>query len=292
MDPRKMAVIQAYLLERMAGKDIESKLSPNTTRAVSRKEGVVGVIPIQGIIDQRAASLNSLSGGASTERISKQFEKMIRADDIKAVVFDIDSPGGSVYGVSELADQIRAARGKKPIIASVNSLAASAAYWIASAADEIAVTPGGEVGSIGVYTIHFDESAALEAEGVKATIVSAGKFKTEGNPWQPLSDEAREAIQTDINHYYDLFVSAVAKGRGVAVANVRSGFGQGRTVTASLAVDGDMADRIETLPQTLARLGVDYYQSSSGDSGRSKAEGFLLAECEHDYFLTMDPIGE
>ena len=88
----------------------------------------------------------------------------------------------SVYGVAELADQIQSARASKPVVAIANSLAASAAYWIGCAAGEFYVTPGGEVGSIGVWQAHFDYSQAIASEGVKPTLISAGKYKVEGNP--------------------------------------------------------------------------------------------------------------
>ncbi|MCC7371633.1 MAG: S49 family peptidase, partial [Chloroflexi bacterium] len=131
---------------------------------------------------------------------------------------------------------------------------ASAAYWIASSADEIVVTPSGEVGSIGVFTAHEDISAALEAEGVTVTLISAGKYKTEGNPFEPLSEEARGAIQARVDDYYSMFVRAVARGRGVKPADVRGGFGQGRVVGADEAVRLGMADRVGTMAQTVERL--------------------------------------
>ncbi|WP_052688250.1 S49 family peptidase [Xanthomonas sp. MUS 060] len=90
-------------------------------------------------------------------------------DTVSQILIDIDSPGGSVYGVAELADQIQSARSIKPVVAVANSLAASAAYWIGCAAGELYVTPGGEVGSIGVWQAHFDYSQALAADGVTPT---------------------------------------------------------------------------------------------------------------------------
>lgn len=218
---------------------------------------VVAVIGVIGVISQRAAQVDDLSGpgGTSVERLAARFRSAVNDGNVKAIVFDVDSPGGGVYGVQELADEIRSARGSKPIVAVSNSLAASAAYWLASSADELVVTPSGEVGSIGVYSAHEDVSAALEAEGVKVTLVAAGKFKVEGNPFEPLSEEARTAIQGRVDDYYQSFVRAVAKGRGVAPDDVRKGFGQGRVVGAKQAVDEKMADRVDTLDETVRRVG-------------------------------------
>ena len=130
----------------------------------------------------------------------------------------LDSPGGSVYGVSELADEIMNARAQKPVIAIANSLAASAAYWIGCSASELYVTPGGEVGSIGVWQAHFDYSQALAAEGVTPTLISAGKYKVEGNPYAPLGEDALGFMQSRVDDYYAVFTKSVARGRGVPIA--------------------------------------------------------------------------
>lgn len=219
---------------------------------------VIAVLNVMGIIAQHAHEVDDISGpgGTSTERLLASIRAARREPSVKALVINIDSPGGGVFGVEEAADEIRAARGDKPIIAQVNSLAASAAYWIASAADEIVITPGGLAGSIGVYALHEDRSVMAEKLGLKYTFVSAGKFKVEGNALQSLGDEAHQAIQSRIDTYYDAFVGAVAKGRGVKPEAVRGGFGEGRVVGAKEAVKLGMADRIGTLDDTLRRLGA------------------------------------
>ena len=207
-----------------------------------------------GTIVQRADLFTEMSGGTSTERLSATFAQAVADPSVGSILLRIDSPGGGVYGVAEMADQIFKARGKKPIVAVADSMAASAAYWIASAADEIVVTPGGEVGSIGVFAAHEDISRHLDAEGVGVTLISAGKYKVEGSPFEPLGEEARAALQSRVNDYYSLFVRAVAKGRGVSVDDVRGGFGEGRVVGAQQAVKLGMADRVDTYDATVARL--------------------------------------
>ena len=133
-------------------------------------------------------------------------------------------------------------------------MAASAAYWIATAADEVVVSPSGQVGSIGVFAAHEDISKALEDEGVAVTLVSAGKFKTEGTPFQPLSSDARAKMQQMVDEFYGMFTNAVARNRDVATSTVKNGFGEGRMVLAQDAVSAGMADGVATLDQTLARL--------------------------------------
>lgn len=220
------------------------------------QSGAVAVLPMFGIISNRIHQVKDISGpgGTSTEGFARNFRQAVNDPGIGAIVIDVDSPGGSVYGVAELADEIYAARGKKKVVAVASSLAASAAYWIASAAQEFVVTPGGEVGSIGVYTAHEDWSKFLEAKGINTTLISAGKFKTEGNPYEPLSKDAVAAIQGRVDEYYSMFVKSVAKYRGVSPSDVRDGYGQARVVGAKEAISLNMADRIETLDETIARL--------------------------------------
>lgn len=228
-----------------------------TAGTAGGKPQLVAVINIFGIIAQHAHEVDDISGpgGTSTERVGRSFTRAIDDTAVKAVVLNIDSPGGNVFGVQELADRIFKARGSKPIVAQVNSLAASAAYWIATAASEIVMTPSGQVGSIGVYALHEDLSEAAKLAGVKFTFVSAGKYKVEGHPFEPLQDEARQAMQQRVDEYYNTFVGAVARGRNTKPAAVRNGFGEGRLVSARAAMPERMVDRVATLDQTLQRLG-------------------------------------
>jgi capsid assembly protease len=222
--------------------------------AASRSVGDICVLPLMGTIVPRADVFSFFGGGTSVQGFTGAFRAAMADPTIGTIVIDIDSPGGQVGGVDELAKEIQAARGQKPIVAIANNMAASAAYWIACAANEVVVTPSGEVGSIGVFAMHHDMSQMLDREGVKVSMIAAGKYKTEGNPFEPLSDEARTAIQGRIDSYYNMFVSTVAKSRGASPADVRDGFGQGRVVGAREAVASGMADRVATLDETIERL--------------------------------------
>lgn len=216
--------------------------------------GAVAVIPVFGVLAQRLNLMSEMSGGTSTEMLAASLRQALADETVGSIVLNIDSPGGSVYGVAELADIVYSARGQKPVVAVANSLAASAAYWLASQADEVVVTPSGQAGSIGVFACHFDESGAYAQEGIVPTLISAGRYKTEGNAYEPLTDEARQSIQAEVNYYYDMFTAAVARGRGVKAAEVRAGFGEGRVVNARDAVRLGMADRVATLDDTIQRL--------------------------------------
>jgi signal peptide peptidase SppA len=218
------------------------------------QRGAVAVLPLRGVISHRAGGIEEASGGASVERFTAMYRQAMTNDAISAIVIDVDSPGGTVAGVEGIVTEMQAFKGRKPVVAHANSLMASAAYWIASQADEIVSIPSGTVGSIGVFTAHQDLSAALEQEGVKVTLISAGKFKVEGNPFEPLSDEAKAVIQARVDEAYGTFVKAVAKGRGVSAADVKAGYGEGRALGAKDALAAGMIDRIGTLDDTLRRM--------------------------------------
>lgn len=222
--------------------------------------------------------MQAMSGGTSMEQLAKSFVALRDDSAVKAIVLDVDSPGGSVDGLPEVAELIRSSRGAKPIVSQVNVRAASAAYWLAVQADEVAVTPSGDVGSIGVLTVHEDISAALEKAGIKETVIASTPFKAEGNPFGPLSDEARMAIESDVHAFDAMFHDAVAEGRGRKVSEVRADFGQGRMVLAKDAVGRGMADRVATMEQTLNRFGATMLGGSAraaAQTARMQARQFL-----------------
>jgi signal peptide peptidase SppA len=243
-----------------------------TPRAVSAPVGIAH-IPIRGVITPRANMFTAFFGGTSLDGVTQSLRQALAEPQVSAIVLDIDSPGGSVYGVGELAAEIYRARGQKPILAVANSLAASAAYWLAAAADVVSVTPSGEVGSIGVYAAHDDYSKALEQDGVKRTMISAGRYKVEGNPWEPLSEEARAAIQKRVDEYYDAFVAAVALYRGTTDGRVRNGYGEGRVVGAQEAA-GTLADHVETFDAVLSRA-VRIVRRKAQDQSSRKARAAI-----------------
>lgn len=238
----------------MSAEDIHAAIASRGTPSVAPAGRGVAVIPIRGVIAHRMGAFDESSGGASAEAIGRMLSQVANDDAIGTVIYDVDSPGGTITGISELAGKMFALRGQKKQIAQVNGLAASAAYWLASQCDEIVCLPSGRAGSIGVFTVHADTSGALEKAGVKMTILSAGEYKVEGNPFEPLSEEARAFIQGQVDAAYAQFVKDVARGRGVSVADVKNGYGQGRALDAKAAKAAGLVDRIEMFDDTLARV--------------------------------------
>lgn len=226
------------------------------------------------------------------DRFTREFQNAVGDSEVGAIVIDVDSPGGVVDFIPETAAMIHEARGKKPITAVANTMAASAAYWLASQADEVSVTPSGEAGSIGVYAAHRDLSGALEMQGIKTTLVSAGKYKVEGNPYEPLSDEAKIHIQEDVDAFYEMFTADVARGRGVKQKDVTEGYGEGRVLSAKNAVRAGLADRVETLGEAVARLSsrsrgsATVAEADAGAAANPEAEAVAGADESSD--LTPD----
>jgi len=256
--PEVLAAIQA-----------DNAISAARARALNAdRPGSVVVLPLYGIINQRAAGDFSGPQGTSVQEFTQQFRAAMNDPNVKAIVIDVDSPGGTVSGVDELATEIYTARkqGTKKITAVSNCLCASAAYYLASQANEVCVSPSSQTGSIGVYQLHEDDSTALENVGVKFTFISAGKYKTEGNNFQPLDEEARAAMQETVDDFYGMFTEAVARGRGVAVKAVVNGFGEGRCLTAQNAVKQGLADRIATLDEVLSKYGVKQPSGPSAEA--------------------------
>lgn len=233
-------------IQAVTGATASASAAPTTGRGIA-------IVPIRGVIAHRMDGLRESSGGTSAEGISRALRALAADPSIGTIVYDVDSPGGTVPGIQELAQQMYELRGQKTQIAVANAMMASSAYWLASQADEIVSIPSGVVGSIGVFTAHQDLSKALEQEGINVTLITAGKFKTENNPFEPLTEEGRAQLQARVDEAYARFVKDVARGRGVSVGDVRGGYGQGRALPANDAKDAGLIDRIGTLEQTVQR---------------------------------------
>jgi len=176
-------------------------------------------IPIHGVLINRfAGSWGSVTG---YQFIKNQFDAALADPEVKGVIFDVNSYGGQVYGNFELADHIRDNRKTKPSMALVDAMAFSGGYSLASAAGSMVVSPSGDVGSIGVVTMHMDVSKALKDFGVKITMVYAGKHKVDGNPYEPLPESVKADMQAGVDESYQKFVSLVSKNRGMSEKAVR-----------------------------------------------------------------------
>lgn len=199
----------------------------------------VAIIPVRGVLFQQSCYWWDSTG---YDFIRRGFLAAVQDPEVKAIVLDIDSPGGEVAGCFDLVDTIYNARGAKPIHAILDESAYSAAYAIASAADSITVPRTGGVGSIGVIWMHMDFSQALANYGVNVTFITYGDRKADGHPEIPLDKEAKARFQTDINSMGELFVETVARNRNIAASKVRDT--EAMTFLGANGVDQKLADAV------------------------------------------------
>jgi ClpP class serine protease len=244
--------------------------APKAVRAV---KGKIGVIPIQGPVDQHWSSELSKSGGTSLDFVSRALDIGLSSPGIGAIVLHMDCPGGTSYGVQELSDKIYNARDEKPIYTMIDSMCCSAGLWIGSAASMIICTPGGDTGSVGVYRMHVDESKA-----------SAGKYKVELQPYAPLNDEAKSRMQDRVDATYAKFNAALKRNRDTTMDNVKKNYGEGRVLSADEALSVGMIDRIMTFEELIARLAGDGANTASAPSSMAATpdkEKLRLREARH-----------
>ncbi|MCB6184279.1 S49 family peptidase [Leeia sp. TBRC 13508] len=214
----------------------------------------VAVIPVHGILVSRAGQLNPCEVMTSYDRIAEQFQAALNDVAVEHIVFDIDSPGGSVPGCFELAKMIYEARSIKPTTAIVNYMACSAGYLIASACGRIIVSQTSIAGSIGVIAKHADLSAALDQQGVKITTVYAGAHKNNLSPAEPISELALQWLNDMVQGSYADFTAAVALYRGMKVEDVVAT--EAQVYFGQAIIDKGLADKLEA-PQDAINGVVD-----------------------------------
>ncbi|MBS9442490.1 S49 family peptidase [Photorhabdus heterorhabditis] len=253
LHPRKAEIVMAALTDRFGITRINAISDWDDDGSFSRPgnndagydvvEGIA-VIPIQGTLVQKLGSLRPYSGMTGYDGIRQSFLTALYDPEVKGICLDIDSPGGEVAGCFDLVDEIYSARGTKPIHAILTESAYSAAYALASAADKIHVPRTGGVGSIGVIVIHCDWSQRIKEDGLQVTIITYGDRKAESNPYVPLTDQAHSAIQDDVDAMGKLFVSTVARNRGISEKTIRDT--QAACFLAAEGVKLGLADEVIT----------------------------------------------
>lgn len=171
--------------------------------------GNIAVITIDGVIDKRISSFEmSCYGGVDLSDVDSALAQAANDPRVDTVVLDINSPGGSVIGVTDTAKRIAELRATKEVHAYINVMACSAGYYLASQADVIAASPSAIVGSIGVYCAILDASSYYANEGLKMQFIKAGEFKTMGTEWRPLTPDEVKILQDGVNTNYAQFKAA------------------------------------------------------------------------------------
>lgn len=202
-------------------------------------------LTITGPMTKYVTSFDAMFGGCSTLMLRRAVRAAMLDNNVAALLLDIDSPGGSVAGTPDLADEVFAFRSVKPVIAYVSDLCCSAAYWVASQTDTIWTGAASRVGNIGAYCLLEDTTGLQEKTGLKLRLVKSAPYKGLGADGV-VSDELIEDVQIEVNGIHALFVEAVARGRGIDAAAVGT-LADGRTHLGNQAVALNLADEVGTI---------------------------------------------
>lgn len=270
MDPaalRSIADQVAVSLATMTPEAMDAARRDSEERSSSAGYDVVdGVahIPVSGVILKEVPCIFGWFGIAATSTLAVKYaiDEAVADDRVQSISLDIDSPGGSVAGVQELGDAIYAARGSKQIVAHASDLIASAAYWLGCQASQLTANEGAIVGSIGVYTVMVDQSAADEAAGFKVHVIRSHELKGTG-AGDAITEAQLAEEQRVINGFADLFVSSVARGRGMTADKARS-LATGQVWLAPDALASGLIDAVVSSDEAHARVA----QRRSGAPGR------------------------
>lgn len=215
-----------------------------------RVEKNVAIIPVMGTLVNRGAWVGASSGLTSYEGLTKQLTDARKDSGVRAILLDMDTPGGEAGGCFDVAALIREIREEKPVLVCVNNMACSAGYAIASAASQIWTTQTGILGSIGVVIVHMDHAGALEKAGIKPTLIHAGANKVDGHPFGPLPKAVRERFQAEVERLHEMFIDTVSAGRkglkSKALKETEAGVFMGKS-----AVDLGLADGVATFERVL-----------------------------------------
>jgi signal peptide peptidase SppA len=242
------------LAETVRGLDLSSHLAgpaPARARDASNDDQYtmladgVAMIQLRGRMQKQRASLGS---SASTVDTRRAIRAAVEDPEVGSILLVIDSPGGTVAGTAELAADVAAAAEKKQVVAVVEDIGASAAYWVASQASQVFAQKTAAVGSIGTYGVVVDSSQSAEKKGYKVHVVRAGDNKGVGTPGSPVTQDHLDQFQDEINALNDCFVSGVADGRGMSVDDV-SKLSTGQTWIGEAAVKAGLIDGVKTIDQ-------------------------------------------
>jgi signal peptide peptidase SppA len=259
--------LNLHIEQHTAEPQARSSDESGSSRRYQLSKGGVAVIDIAGSMMKGESSLGE---SASTIAVRRAVRQAAADDECSAILLRIDSPGGTVSGTGDLADDVAAASNKKPVYAYCEDLCCSAAYWVASQCDKVFANATALVGSIGTYGVIEDSSGAAEQQGIKVHVVKAGAFKGAGVEGTAVTDDQLAMIQERIDKTNEHFVRGVAKGRKLSLATTRE-LADGRAHIAADAVKNGLIDGVQSFDDTLAQLSSKSRPKSSSTSTGSKS---------------------
>ena len=231
---------------------VEYRADANRARSYRVTTGGIAVIPVLGTLVHRGGFLDALSGITSYSRLARRVREAAADAEVKGILLDVDSPGGSVPGLFDLGAELRQVAQHKPIWSISNESMFSAAYAIGAATQRIAAPTTGMAGSIGVILMHMDQSEKDRKAGLSYTAIYAGDRKNDGSSHEPLSDPALQTYQHMVDHIYGVFVEHVATGRGLDAEAVRNT--EAQIYTADQAQDVGLIDTIASFDDFVAEF--------------------------------------
>lgn len=246
----------------------------------------VAVLPLAGVLAKRANLFSQISGATSYDVFANCLAQAENDPTVHSILISIDSPGGAVDGVTNTTEAVRKAAKTKKVVAVVDGMMGSAAYWIGSAASEVWLgSKTCTVGSIGVVTAHQDVSAAQEKAGVRTTELTAGKYKRIDSQYAPLSEEGKQVIQGRLDYIYSMFVDDVAQNRGVSTEKVLADMADGRVFIGQQAIDAGLADGFKTQQELVAELSAVKSKPRTGSRAQQPGATMSLTkeEIERDH---------
>jgi len=246
MEQRAMAALVAKLFNIDA--DVLAslmKIENQENNAEMQINDNTAIINIHGILMKNPPSWLAWFGIETTDynQIRRQLADAIGKMEVQSILLHIDSPGGTVAGTSETADAIAAAGKVKPVMAEIEDLGASGAYYLASQAKSITANLNAEVGAIGVFTVYDDYSKAAEMAGIKTIVIRSGEHKGMGVIAAPITDEQIAAVQDVVNGMAENFIKAVSSGRNMSIEAVRT-LADGRVFLAADAKNNGLIDSV------------------------------------------------
>ncbi|HMQ72799.1 MAG TPA: S49 family peptidase [Rubrivivax sp.] len=260
MLPEQLIELQGIYAAHLRGdkidiKAVEQRLGrplANTQRNYDVVNGVA-VLPLQGVLAPKANLFTQVSGGTSAQMLARDLRQAAADPSVRAIVLDVDSPGGSVYGVPELAAAVREVAAVKPTVAHTDAVMASAAYWVGSAANAVyAAGPTVSVGSIGIYA-----RLSWSPADPNAMEITRGRYKRLALNGERPDADAIAYAEAQLDELYRVFVDAVAANRGASADDVLTRMADGRTFVGRQAAEAGLVDGFATLGELVAQLGAD-----------------------------------
>lgn len=287
----KLDVILSVIGSRIGLADRQMSISMPIVKSVNRPSlSGIAVIPVYGTLVKRSLGLEAASGLTSFDEIDVRLEAALTDPNVNGILLDIDSPGGEAGGVFELAQRIRTASSIKPIWAHANDAAYSAAYAIAAASERITLSQTAGVGSIGVIALHVDQTIKDAKDGLSYTAIYAGNHKNDFSPHQPLTPQAANELQSEVDRLYGLFVTQVAQMRNLDPEAIRAT--EAAVYFGDNAVTKGLADAVMPFDQVLTEFAntLSLKHRLSTSTHRTTASTLSTPENTMNTMNTIDPM--